>query len=141
MELGSIHLMAPACTTAFFREFYEPFLRGGGALKLQDKIYLYNLSDELEQDDKVGLGGLPGYGRSLLYLVSRAYEDSPNTPLRACSSTGATFQPRASSRSTSPSAQTAHQPWWVRQRRQDTDHDHVPRARATGSELPELIGY
>ncbi len=81
LELGSIHLMAPACTTAFFREFYEPVIRGAGALKVQDKIYLYNLSDELEQADTVALGGLPGYGRSLLYLVSRAYEDSANTPL------------------------------------------------------------
>jgi hypothetical protein len=81
LELGSVHLMAPACTVDFFNAAYGPYLRGKGALKLKDKIYLYNLSADLELADKVGVGGLPGYGRSLLHLVSRAYEDKPNTPL------------------------------------------------------------
>ena len=83
VELGSIHLMAPACTVAFFKEHYEPYLTGKGALKLQDRIYLYNLADQLEQDDTVSstFPLLPSYSRSLLYLVSRAYEQAPNTPL------------------------------------------------------------
>ena len=45
-------------------------------MKLQDRIYLYNLTDQLEQDDTVSANVplLPSYSRSLLYLVSRAYE-------------------------------------------------------------------
>jgi hypothetical protein len=83
VELGTIHLMAPACTVAFFKEHYEPYLTGKGAMKLQDSIYLYNLTDQLEQDDTVSanIPLLPSYSRSLLYLVSRAYEQVPSTPL------------------------------------------------------------
>jgi hypothetical protein len=81
LELGSVHLMAPACTVDFFAETYGRYADGGGALPLRDRVYLYNLRDDLERSDKVGVAGLPGYGRSLLYLVSRAYEDKANTPL------------------------------------------------------------
>lgn len=81
LELAGIHLMAPACTTDFFNEHYGPYLKGKGALKLADKIYLYCLTDAQELADKVSIGAPPAYGRSLLYLVSRAYEDAPKTPL------------------------------------------------------------
>lgn len=81
VELGSIHLMAPACTTAFFNDHYGPYLKGKGALKLADKLYLYCLTDAQELADNVSIGAPPRYERSLLYLVSRAYEDDPKTPL------------------------------------------------------------
>jgi hypothetical protein len=83
VELGSIHLMAPACTTQFFNEHYGPYLKGKGALKLRDKIYLYNLTNQLELDDTVSANFplLPSYSHSLLYLVSRAYEDVPETAI------------------------------------------------------------
>jgi hypothetical protein len=83
VELGSIHLMAPACTSKFFGDNFGPYLKGDGALKLQDKIYLYNLTDEVELSDTVSATFplLPSYSHSLLYLVSRAYEDVPQTPL------------------------------------------------------------
>ena len=83
LELGSIHLMAPACTVEFFIQHYGPYLKNQGALKVLDKIYLYNLTDKLELDDTVSANFplLPSYSRSLLYLVSRAYEDVPKTPL------------------------------------------------------------
>ncbi|MFA1626950.1 C1 family peptidase [Rhizobium mongolense] len=81
LEIASIHLMAPACTTTFFAKRYEPYLLGKGAWKLADRIYLYQMRDTLELADTVATAGLPGYGRSLLYLVSRAYDDHPNTPL------------------------------------------------------------
>lgn len=83
LELGSIHLMAPSCTVEFFKTHFGPFLKGTGALKLADKVYLYNLTDTLELADTVSANVplLPSYGRSLLYLVSRAYETQPNTPL------------------------------------------------------------
>lgn len=81
LVLGSVHLMAPACTTAFFETFYTPYLTGKGALPLRDKVYLYNLHADLELADTVGVAGLPGYSHSLLYLVSRAYEEQANTHL------------------------------------------------------------
>ena len=83
LKLHSIHLMAPACTSAFFNEHYGPYLKNNGKLKLQDKIYLYNLPDRLELADTVRLDfpPVPYYSRSLLYLVSRSYEDVANTPL------------------------------------------------------------
>jgi hypothetical protein len=83
LTLGGIHLMAPGCTVEFFKQHYGPYLKNNGALKLQDKIYLYNLTDEQELDDEVSTGAFPlvRYSRSLLYLVSRAYEDVANTPL------------------------------------------------------------
>lgn len=83
LELGSIHLMAPACTTEFFKAHYGPFLVGNGARPLADKLFIYNLSDSLEQADTVSVGipFVPSYGRSLLYLVSRAYEDAPGMPI------------------------------------------------------------
>jgi len=83
LQLGSIHLMAPACTTQFFDKHYGPYLKGKGALKIQDKIYLYNLTDELEFDDTVSANFplVPSYSHSLLYLVSRAYEDAPGTAI------------------------------------------------------------
>ncbi len=83
LELTSIHLMAPACTSAFFNEHYGPYLVDKGQMKLHDKIYLYNLTDELELSDTVSsnLPLVPSYGRSLLYLVSRAFEEKAATPL------------------------------------------------------------
>jgi hypothetical protein len=83
LELGSIHLMAPACTLEFFLQHYRPYIMGSGAMKLLDKVYLYNLTDALERDDTVSTPRFPflSYGKSLLYLVSRAYEEKPNTPL------------------------------------------------------------
>ena len=83
IELGSIHLMAPACTVDFFRQHYEPYLRDKGAQKLMDKIYLYNLPNKLELEDTVSANFplLPSYSHSLLYLVSRAYEERPKMPL------------------------------------------------------------
>lgn len=82
-QLGSVHLMAPACTMDFFKQHYGPYLNDKGALKLLDKIYLYNLTNTLELEDTVSsnIPLLPSYGRSLLYLVSRAYEQKPETPL------------------------------------------------------------
>jgi hypothetical protein len=83
IELGSIHLMAPACQIAFFLRHFHPYAIGKGARKLLDKIYLYNLTDKLETEDSVSssIPLLPSYSRSLLYLLSRAYEDQPGTPL------------------------------------------------------------
>ncbi|MDQ0319420.1 hypothetical protein QO002_001558 [Pararhizobium capsulatum DSM 1112] len=83
IDIESIHLMAPACTVNFFNEHYKPLLSGKGPVKLKDKMYLYMMTDELEQKDTVeaGIPFTPRYSHSLLYLVSRAFEEMPETPL------------------------------------------------------------
>jgi hypothetical protein len=83
LDLCGIHLMAPACTVDFFNAHYKPYINGSGALPLKDKVYLYDLSDPLEVSDTVSSSAVPflGYSHSLLYLVSRAYEEAPNTPI------------------------------------------------------------
>jgi hypothetical protein len=64
----TVSLMAPACTVDFARTWYGP---------VSDRVTNYILSDVLEQGDTVG-----PYGKSLLYLVSRAFEDGRQaTPL------------------------------------------------------------
>ena len=83
LKLGSIHLMAPACTVDFFNQHYAPYLTGKGALPLQDKLYLYALTDAQELADKVStnIPVLPSYSHSLLYLVSRGFEDPVPMPI------------------------------------------------------------
>ena len=71
-------LMAPACTTEFYDEYYRPRLgKGGDAVVKLPKMTVYNLTDELEKDDNVAYA----YRKSLLYLVSRALERQREMPL------------------------------------------------------------
>jgi hypothetical protein len=69
-KLGSLSLFAPACTHGLFTQSYEPVLGD-----IIPNIDLYILSDEDECNDSVG--GV--YRKSLLYLVSRAYESKKDT--------------------------------------------------------------
>jgi hypothetical protein len=70
LKIDSVHLMAPACQTALLKQAYKGIANAGTPIRV------YNLSDTLEQDDFVGLDGLPllRYHKSLLYLVSNAFE-------------------------------------------------------------------
>jgi hypothetical protein len=81
--IESIHLMAPACTVDYFNEHFQPLLLDQGEVRLNNKIHLYIMRDELEYKDIVGLPSLPWpkYRHSLLYLVSRAFEEKKNIPL------------------------------------------------------------
>lgn len=69
-----VHLYAPACTVAFANEKY------GGAMDkktMSPKSFFVDLlSEKRERDDSVG-----PYGKSLLYLVSRALETVHKMPL------------------------------------------------------------
>ena len=72
MRVASCTLWAPACTTALFKASYVPALRSGGI----EQLALFALSDKAEQDDDcVGI-----YNKSILYLVSHAFEDRPRIP-------------------------------------------------------------
>ena len=64
-------LMAPAATNDLFNQYYKPLVKKS---KISD-LTIYNLTDKLEQDDNVAFV----YRKSLLYLVSRSYEEKLTT--------------------------------------------------------------
>lgn len=75
-DIRTCSLMAPACTHEVFDSLYRPLLKDAGPLRIGD-LTIYNLTDDLEQDDEV----TPLYRKSLLYLVSNAFEDSAGARL------------------------------------------------------------
>ncbi|MBM3522128.1 MAG: C1 family peptidase [Alphaproteobacteria bacterium] len=74
LKVASCTLYAPACTVAFANERYVPRVKDGTIAA--NRLRIHVLSDRLERDDKVG-----PYGKSLLYLVSRAFERWHKTPI------------------------------------------------------------
>ena len=80
IEPRSVTLLAPACTLRFaLRHFggVGPGVKPGAAPPLPpDRLHCEVLRDARERADSVG-----PYGRSLLYLVSRALEDVHKMPL------------------------------------------------------------
>ena len=68
----TVQFLAPAVRIDEFAQYMGPSIQGGDC----PKPTLYILSEELELDDTVG-----PYGRSLLWLVSRAFEDKRDTPI------------------------------------------------------------
>jgi len=78
IEIASLHLLAPACRIDFYERHYLPVLAGRHKLRI-GAFHVYNLRDELERDDKVG--SQLAYGKSLLYLVSNAFERESDAPL------------------------------------------------------------
>jgi len=79
IKVATISLFAAACSSSFANEKYGP-AAAAGVLKLS-KLWLYALSDENEKADGLPTPALPSYGKSLLYLVSRALEDLRKMPL------------------------------------------------------------
>jgi pimeloyl-ACP methyl ester carboxylesterase len=75
IRVHSCTLFAPACTIQFALNHYKPAIEAQGILKRSD-LTIELLSDKRELGDSVG-----PYGKSLLYLVSRALEDYHKTPL------------------------------------------------------------
>ena len=78
LEIASLHLLAPACRIDFYQQHYLPVLAGRHKLKIRD-FHVYNLRDALERGDTVGSELV--YGKSLLYLVSNAFERTAQAPL------------------------------------------------------------
>jgi hypothetical protein len=68
-------LFAPACTVRFALNHYKPAIEAPKILNKSEVVFEI-LNDAREQADSVG-----PYGKSLLYLVSRALEDYHKTPL------------------------------------------------------------
>ena len=74
LKVKTCTFYAPACTTELFNEYVVPYF---GSTKCIDRLTVFNLSDEVERDDSVA--GV--YNKSLLYLVSEAFESRRHMPL------------------------------------------------------------
>jgi hypothetical protein len=72
LHIESCTLWAPACTTALFRQAYLPVVEQ----QRIKRFALYCLDDQTEQDDNCA----EVYNKSLLYLVSHAFEDRKRVP-------------------------------------------------------------
>ncbi len=72
LRVASCSLLAPACSINLFRSHYYPHLISGKTDFGIDKMQIFNLTKRLERDDQVGYV----YRKSLLYLVSRAFEEN-----------------------------------------------------------------
>ena len=72
IRISSATLMAPAATVPLYQSHFRPLLKTPGSQAGIDRMDIYNLTGRLERDDSVG-----PYRKSLLYLVSRAFEDKP----------------------------------------------------------------
>jgi len=73
LTVQSCTLWAPACTIALFEESYAPAIRAGRI----GEFALYTLTDEAERDDNCARI----YNKSLLYLVSNAFEKRARIPV------------------------------------------------------------
>jgi len=72
IPVKSVQFMAPAISVQLFKDKFFPLIQNNDALRPT----LYVLSDKGERDDDVG-----PYGKSLLYLVSNAFERKRETPI------------------------------------------------------------
>lgn len=73
LKIQSCTLWAPACTMELFNAAYLPAIQN----KLVERFALFMLTDKAEQDDHCA----HIYNKSLLYLVSNAFEDKERIPL------------------------------------------------------------
>ena len=79
LTVATTSLYAAACSSAFANETYAAAATRG-VLSLA-ALWLYVLSDANEKADGLPSPAVPAYGKSLLYLVSRALEDVRKQPL------------------------------------------------------------
>ncbi|MCG6965843.1 MAG: C1 family peptidase [Chromatiaceae bacterium] len=70
-RIASCTLFAPAATEALFESHYYPYLITPTGTFGIDRMQVFNLTDRAERADTVG----EVYRKSLLYLVSRAFEE------------------------------------------------------------------
>jgi hypothetical protein len=71
--IASCTLWAPACTMDLFHQLYAPAIEAGQLRRFS----LFTLTDQAERDDNCA----NIYHKSLLYLVSNAFENRPRIPL------------------------------------------------------------
>jgi hypothetical protein len=76
-RISTCSLMAPAATVNLWKTHYYPHLVTKAPVFGIDQMTVYNLDRRLEQDDDVA----NVYHKSLLYLVSHAFEEDTPSPL------------------------------------------------------------
>ena len=74
VDVRTLHLLAPALTTELFKARLQKLAGQGQPIT---SVTTYTMTDELEQSDD----SLKPYGKSLLYLVSQAFEDEVPTSI------------------------------------------------------------
>jgi len=72
LKIKTVTMWAPACTIDLFRECYQPAI----ASRAIERFDLFTLTDKAEQCDTCA----NIYHKSLLYLVSHAFEKKPRIP-------------------------------------------------------------
>lgn len=75
LPISTSTLLAPACTLDFANRTYRKVMENGGLKR--ENFHLHIMSDKREQADNV----IRVYNKSLLYLVSRSYEELQRMPL------------------------------------------------------------
>jgi len=73
LKIATLTLWAPACTIDYFKQYYADALQSGSILDFS----IFTLTDKAEQDDNCA--GI--YHKSLLYLVSNAFEQRFRIPV------------------------------------------------------------
>lgn len=74
VAVRTLHFLAPAITIDLFRSRLTPLVGSGKPIT---SLTMYTMTDELERADK----SMKPYGKSLLYLVSGAFEEAVPTPI------------------------------------------------------------
>jgi hypothetical protein len=74
VDVRTLHFLAPAITTDLFKTKLKALIGSGKPIT---RLIEYTMVDELERNDP----SLHPYGKSLLYLVSQAFEDKEATPI------------------------------------------------------------
>jgi hypothetical protein len=72
LKIASCTLWVPACTTELFKQTYLPAIEGGKI----ERFKIFTLTDQAEQDDNCA----NIYHKSILYLVSNAFEKKMRLP-------------------------------------------------------------
>jgi hypothetical protein len=73
-SISTLHLLAPAITTELFEQRLMKLVGAGLPIT---RLAMYTMREELERADS----SMKPYGKSLLYLVSRAFENKVDTPI------------------------------------------------------------
>lgn len=73
LKIASCTLWAPACTVGLFKQTYLPLIKTTQI----ERFALFTLTDNAEKDDNCA----NIYHKSLLYLVSHAFEEKARVPL------------------------------------------------------------
>lgn len=113
-------LLAPACTMELFEEKYLPAIERG---RIQ-QLALYTLTDKTEQDDNCA--GI--YHKSLLYLVSNAFEDTPRIPMFRDGVPILGMEKFVKARSSLDTLFKTHKAMWIRS--PNTEDEGMPGAAA-----------